>query len=39
MSSEEKAQPKTISGLLESAMRYFKKEGYKMDVENTVLDG
>jgi len=37
MSGEEKPAPK--SRLMELAVRYFKKEGYKILQENTVLEG
>jgi len=39
MSSEEKAQTKPPSELVELAIRYFKKEGYKVEREATTLDG
>jgi hypothetical protein len=39
MSSEEKAETKPQSNLLELAVRYFKKEGFKVERENTTLDG
>lgn len=39
MSSEEKAQAKATSDLLEVAVRYFKKEGYKVERETTTLEG
>jgi len=39
MSSEEKAQVKATSGLVELAIRYFKKEGYKVEREATDLEG
>ena len=39
MSSEEKAQTKATSDLVELAMRYFKKEGYKVEREMTTLEG
>jgi len=39
MSSEEKAQTKPPSELVELAIRYFKKEGYKVELEATTLDG
>jgi hypothetical protein len=39
MSSEEKAQTKPPSELTELAIRYFKKEGYKIEREATVLEG
>lgn len=37
MSSEERAKPK--SHLMNLAVRYFKKEGYKLNQENTILEG
>ena len=37
MSGEERVKPK--SRLLELAVQYFKKEGYKVNRENTVLEG
>ncbi len=39
MSSEEKAQTKPPSELVELAIRYFKKEGYKVERETTTLEG
>jgi hypothetical protein len=39
MSSEEKVQTKPSSELIELAMRYFKKEGYKVEREATTLEG
>ena len=39
MSSEEKAQTKAKSDLVELAIRYFKKEGYKVEREATNLEG
>jgi len=39
MSSEEKAQTKPPSELVELAIRYFKKEGYKVEREKTTLEG
>ena len=39
MSSEEKAQAKPPSELVELAIRYFKKEGYKVERETTTLEG
>ena len=39
MSSEEKAQTKPPSELVELAIRYFKKEGYKVEREATTLEG
>jgi hypothetical protein len=37
MSGEEKTKPK--SRLMDLAMKYFKKEGYKLNHEDTVLEG
>jgi galactitol-specific phosphotransferase system IIB component len=39
MSSEEKAQAKPSSSLVELAIRYFKKEGYKVEQEATIFEG
>ena len=39
MSSEEKAQTKSPSELVELAIRYFKKEGYKVEREMTMREG
>jgi galactitol-specific phosphotransferase system IIB component len=39
MSSEEKAQTKPLLELIESVVRYFKKEGYKVELEATTLEG
>jgi len=39
MSDEEKAQAKSPSDLLELTIRYFKKEGYKVEREATTLEG
>lgn len=39
MSDEDKAKPKRQSNLLESAIQYFKKEGYKVDQEKTTIEG
>jgi len=39
MSSEEGAQTKPPSDLVEMAIRYFKKEGYKVEREATTLEG
>jgi hypothetical protein len=39
MSSDEKAQTKPPSELVELAIRYFKKEGYKVERETTTLEG
>jgi hypothetical protein len=32
-------QPKARSGLVDLAVRYFKKEGYKVNSENAILEG
>jgi galactitol-specific phosphotransferase system IIB component len=39
MTDEEKAKIKPPSDLLQSAIRYFKKEGFKVEQENTTLEG
>jgi hypothetical protein len=39
MSNEEKTQTKPPSELMELAIRYFKKEGYKVERETTTLEG
>ena len=39
MSSEEKAQAKATSDLVELAVRYFRKEGYKVEREMTTREG
>ncbi len=39
MNTEEKTQTKPPSELIESAVRYFKKEGYKVEREATTLEG
>jgi galactitol-specific phosphotransferase system IIB component len=40
MNEEEKAKPQKVpSKLLESATRYFKKEGYRVDQEKTAIEG
>jgi hypothetical protein len=39
MSSEERAEAKPQPSLLELAVRYFKKENYKVERENTTLEG
>ena len=39
MSSEENTQTKAASDLLELAIRYFKKEGYRVERETTELEG
>ncbi len=39
MSSEEKIKTKSSSNLTESAIRYFKKEGYKVEQNVTTLEG
>lgn len=36
MTNEEKAQPRKSSALLQAAMRYFRKEGYKIEEEKTL---
>jgi galactitol-specific phosphotransferase system IIB component len=39
MNSDERIEPKRQSKLLESATQYFKKEGYKVDLEKTRIEG
>ncbi len=39
MSSEEKEKPKPVSDLVQLAIRYFKKEGYKVEQNTTMLEG
>jgi len=39
MSSEEKTKSRLSSDLLQLAMRYFRKEGYKVEQEVTTLEG
>jgi hypothetical protein len=39
MSGEEKAKAKSPSDLVELAIRYFKKEGYKVEPEATTFEG
>jgi hypothetical protein len=39
MTIDEKTQPKTSSGLVQLAIRYFKKEGFKVEQEKTALEG
>ena len=39
MSGEEKAETKAPSALAELAVRYFKKEGYKVEEKETTLEG
>jgi galactitol-specific phosphotransferase system IIB component len=39
MNSEDETQAKKPSDLLELAIRYFKKEGYKIEQEATTLEG
>lgn len=39
MSDEEKTQSKPASNLIELAMQYFKREGYKVECEKTTLEG
>jgi galactitol-specific phosphotransferase system IIB component len=38
MSSEDEAQARQLSGLVDLAMRYFKKEGYRVEREATTLE-
>ncbi|MDI6805818.1 MAG: restriction endonuclease [Candidatus Bathyarchaeia archaeon] len=39
MNSEKSAEKKPISSLMELAIQYFKKDGYKVEQENTTLEG
>jgi len=39
MSGEEKVKAKSLSDLVELAIRYFKKEGYRVEPEATTLEG
>jgi galactitol-specific phosphotransferase system IIB component len=39
MSSEEKTEPKAPSALVELAIRFFKKEGFKVEQKDTALEG
>ncbi|MCJ7430676.1 hypothetical protein MUO83_05630, partial [Candidatus Bathyarchaeota archaeon] len=39
MGDEEKAETKAPSALVELAVRYFKKEGYKVEQKDTMLEG
>jgi hypothetical protein len=39
MSGEEAEKPKPPSALLKMAVQYFRKEGYKVEQENTALEG
>jgi len=39
MSAEERLKPKPLPDLIQLATRYFKKEGYKVDQQNTTLEG
>jgi len=39
MSAEERLKPKPLPDLVQLATRYFKKEGYKVDPQNTTLEG
>jgi hypothetical protein len=39
MASEERTKTKISYDLLQSAIRYFKKEGYKIEHEETTLEG
>lgn len=39
MTIDEKTQPETSSGLVQLAIRYFKKEGFKVEQEKIALEG
>jgi hypothetical protein len=39
MSGEEEAKPKSASGLVQAAVHYFKKEGYKVEQDPKSLEG
>ncbi|MGB9777940.1 MAG: restriction endonuclease [Candidatus Bathyarchaeales archaeon] len=39
MSTEKGTEKKPISPLMEMAIQYFKKDGYKVELENTTLEG
>ncbi|MGQ9506708.1 MAG: restriction endonuclease [Candidatus Bathycorpusculaceae bacterium] len=39
MSTEKGAEKKPMSPLMELAIQYFKKDGYKVEQENTTLEG
>ena len=39
MSGEEEAKPKSASGLVQAAVHYFKKEGYKVQQDPQRLEG
>jgi galactitol-specific phosphotransferase system IIB component len=39
MSGEEKAEVKPQSGLVKQAARYFQEKGYKVEQENTTIEG
>jgi len=39
MSSEEKEKPKPLLDLVQLAIQYFKKEGYKVEQNTTMLEG
>lgn len=39
MDSEEEEKPKSLLDLIQQAMRYFRKEGYKIEHDLTTLDG
>ncbi|MDH5483500.1 MAG: restriction endonuclease [Candidatus Bathyarchaeota archaeon] len=39
MSSEEKEKPKSLLDLVQNAIRYFRKEGYKIEKNETTLEG
>ena len=39
MSNEQEAKPKSASDLVQAAVHYFKKEGYKVEQNPTRLEG
>ena len=39
MSKEEEGKPKSASGLVQAAVHYFKKDGYKVEQDATTLEG
>ena len=39
MSNEQEAKPKSASGLVQAAVHYFKKDGYKVEQNATTLEG
>jgi galactitol-specific phosphotransferase system IIB component len=39
MSNEHEAKPKSASALVQAALRYFKKEGYKVEQNVTTFEG